>query len=112
MAFWLTLDIIAVVLACVATGFAWAFVISYRKDNWRSTSGGHYLMNLTIGMAVIMSWAVSVFLLRLVFGTPTWFLVFVGVGRIVVYGWVAWKLCQQLMLLRAVHRSRRKGLTP
>lgn len=98
-------DIFAVVLCIIGAFYAWSFVISYGRDDWRRYEAGRHLMNFTRGLAVILSWSFVGLLLRAVLPDYPWIDVVLAAGRICIFGWVVYMLRSRYQLLKKAHAS-------
>lgn len=86
----------ATILVAIGAVLAWAFVLLYRRVDWRATGEGRHIMGFTLMVAIILSLAVEV----RVFGPYPG----LQIVAMLLYGWLVYLLWSRVRLLwRAQH---------
>ena len=90
---------VAFVLAGAVQAIRFVKVYSSPPFDWRTYEAGRHLMRFTFGIALILTWSLAVFVLRIWFEDDRWFQLTVQVGRIFIFGYIAWMMHARLKLL-------------
>jgi hypothetical protein len=114
LTFLLGLALVLVVVGAVQAGrFVWIY--AHPPFDWRTYEAGRHLMQFTRGIAVILVWSLASLVLRyLVNPDPFWLEVALSIGRVVIFGYVAWMMTDRLHLLlrsRQEDRPNRKEVS-
>lgn len=99
------IDLFSIILCVIGALYAWRFVASYSKDDWRRYEAGRHLMHFTRGLAVILTWSIAGMVIRALFPDLPFLAQILSVGRVFIFGWIAWMLRTRFKLLYSAHNS-------
>jgi hypothetical protein len=99
-------------VAIVGALAGWAFVVQYRKENWRMWVAGQHIMRMTFGLALILTYIVVFQVVTYLIEPNPWLDLAVRVGRLGIFGWICWLLVERYLLLRMSRRSPEELLRP